>query len=180
MRKFKSFEKTAGEMAVRRMSEKAQEFYNASEPLEVYEYDGNDEEPLYAYVGAWGEKDGMTFDELEKTLEELADELTESQKEEQIIEIYENYGVLAHEKRSVFTYGVPHSQAVCADKLMVKIPNDWELYTTQTGDKAVTAPWGWNYLINEVLAGNKRPEFNAYDKNMNLKRFELEVVNVNC
>lgn len=40
----------------------------------------------------------------------------------------------------------------------------------------VTAPWGWNYDINEVLAGNKRPEFRVFDKEMKLKIFPLQII----
>lgn len=59
MRKFRNLEKVAGEAAIGRMSEKAQDFYSSSAPFDVY-------------AGAWGEKDGMSFEELEKALEEFA------------------------------------------------------------------------------------------------------------
>lgn len=76
MRRFTISEKRAGEMAVRRMSDKAQDFYNGTDPLAVYEYEDEDEdedeEPvkLYAIRGCIGDRDGMTFDELGKLFEE--------------------------------------------------------------------------------------------------------------
>lgn len=92
------------------------------------------------------------------------------------IEIYKNYGVLGAEKRSVYTCGGEHVHAVCSDKLIVKIPEGWELWENQFGEKMVTAPWGWNYDVNEVLFGNKGPMFIVYDANMKERRFKLEVL----
>lgn len=40
----------------------------------------------------------------------------------------------------------------------------------------VTAPWGWNYEINEVLQGNEKPCFYAIDKNMDKHKVYLEEV----
>lgn len=79
MRRFTMSEKRAGEMAVRGMSDKAQEFYNGADPLSVYEYDdeGENEEPakMYAIGGCLGDKDGMTFEELEELFISLQDEI---------------------------------------------------------------------------------------------------------
>lgn len=92
------------------------------------------------------------------------------------IKIFRNYGVLAAEKRNVYTYGAEHSQAVCSDEITVEIPEGWETYENDLGQTMLTAPWGWNYFINEVLSGNKNPYFQAYDKDFNLKRFELKEI----
>ena len=92
------------------------------------------------------------------------------------IEIYCNYGVLAHEKRNVYTYGAPEATATCWDKMTVKVPEEWELFQNEMGQVMASAPWGWSYDINEVLAGNKRPEFRAIDQGMNLKIYPLEEV----
>ena len=80
------------------------------------------------------------------------------------IEIYKNYGCLTAEKRSLYTYGVPHPTAVCSDKMTVEIPDGWTLCETVSGGMIVTAPWGWDYQINEVLAGDTSPLFRAVDK----------------
>ena len=73
MRKFNNSEKVAGEMAIRGLSDKAAEFYNGADPLDVFEYE-EDGAKLYAYSGAFGERDGMTFEELERDFEEMQDE----------------------------------------------------------------------------------------------------------
>ena len=86
------------------------------------------------------------------------------------IEIYCNYGVLAAEKRNVYTFGAEHPHATCSDKMMVVVPDGWELYQNQMGQTMVTAPWGWDYDINEVLTDIKgRAAFRALDKNMSYK-----------
>lgn len=92
------------------------------------------------------------------------------------IDIYCNYGVLAAEKRNVYTFGAPHYTATCSDKMTVAIPNGWKIYRNQAGQTLVTSPWGWDYEINEVLQGDEYPYFRAYDKNMNMKVFKLEEV----
>ena len=70
MKKFTNSQKVAGEMAVRSLSDKASEFYNGAEPLDVFEYE-EDGAKLYAYSGAFGERDGLTFEELERDFEEM-------------------------------------------------------------------------------------------------------------
>lgn len=86
------------------------------------------------------------------------------------IEIYCNYGVLAAEKRNVYTYGAQHPTATCSDKMTVVVPDGWELYQNQIGQVMVKAPWGWDYDLNEVLTDiNGRAAFRALDKNMRYK-----------
>ena len=82
------------------------------------------------------------------------------------IEIYCNYGVLAAEKRKVYTYGEQHPMATCSDVMTVFVPDKWELYENQAGELCVTAPWKWNYEIKELLSDlNGRPVFKALDNN---------------
>lgn len=90
MRKFNNSEKVAGEMAVRSLSDKAAEFYNGADPLDVFEYE-EDGAKLYAYSGAFGERDGLTFEELEKEFEEMQAEFDafedEDEEEDGIIRV---------------------------------------------------------------------------------------------
>lgn len=83
------------------------------------------------------------------------------------IEIYCNYGVLAAKKRNVYTFGAEHPHATCSGKMTVVVPDGWELYQSQAGQTMATAPWGWDYDINEVLTDIQgRAAFRALDKNM--------------
>ena len=90
------------------------------------------------------------------------------------IEIYANYGVLTAEKRTVYTFGVEHPHAVCSDRMTVAVPEGWELFQNLVGQTMISAPWGWNYDINEVLCGNERPCFYALDNNMKAHRVYLD------
>lgn len=82
MKKFNNSQKLAGEMAIRSLSDKAAEFYNGADPLDVFEYE-EDGEKLYAYSGAIGERDGLTFEELERDFEEMQEELDALEEEEE-------------------------------------------------------------------------------------------------
>lgn len=82
MKKFTNSQKVAGEMAVRSLSDKASEFYSGADPLDVFEYE-EDGAKLYAYSGAFGERDGMTFEELERDFEEMQEELDAFEEEEE-------------------------------------------------------------------------------------------------
>lgn len=76
MQKFSNKQKVSGEMAMRGLSFKAFEFYSNITPLDVYEYE-RDGMKLYAYSGVFGDREGMTFDELEQDFEEMVDEMEE-------------------------------------------------------------------------------------------------------
>lgn len=76
MRNYTNSQKVDGEMAVRGLSDKAAEFYIGADPLDVFEYE-EDGAKLYAYSGAFGERDGLTFEELEKDFEEMQAEFDE-------------------------------------------------------------------------------------------------------
>lgn len=81
------------------------------------------------------------------------------------IEIFLNYGVLANEKRNVYTYGGPHSQGICSDKMTVVIPDGWETHVNYLGNLMLKSPWGWEYEPNEVLKDkNGCPTFSGLDK----------------
>ena len=47
--------------------------------------------------------------------------------------IYANYGCLGAEKKIIYTYGAPHSQAVAYEKMTIIVPADWELIETEAG-----------------------------------------------
>lgn len=87
---------------------------------------------------------------------------------EQTIEIIANYGCLAAEKRTIYTYGGPAETAKHSETLTVVVPDDWKLCKNKYDEVMVEAPWGEIYGINELLVGNKQPRFEAYDKEYNL------------
>lgn len=78
--KYTNSMKANGELAVRRMSDKARKYYNETDPLEVYEYEA-DGATLYT-VNEWGEwTEGMTFESLEADFEAGQDAIEEGDDE---------------------------------------------------------------------------------------------------
>lgn len=92
------------------------------------------------------------------------------------IKIYQNYGVLAAEKRTVYTFGRPHPTAVTWDEMTVEVPVSWKYWENAAGAGMVTAPWGWDYAINEVLCGNDFPHFYALDNNKKPHQTMLKII----
>ncbi len=91
--------------------------------------------------------------------------------------IYKNYGVLGAEKKSRYTYGAEHPHADTSEEINVTLPeNDsFEICENDRGELFVKSAWGWDYEINEVLEGDKKPCFYALDKNMTGHRVYLTV-----
>lgn len=78
--KYTNSMKANGELAVRRMSEKAKQYYNGTDPLDVYEYEA-DGATLYT-VYEWGKwTEGLTFEALEAYLEAGQDAIEEGEDE---------------------------------------------------------------------------------------------------
>lgn len=92
------------------------------------------------------------------------------------IEIHKNYGVLALEKRNVYTYGGEHMHATCSDKIKAQIPEGWKLCKNIMNQTIVEAPWGETYMINDVLTGNETPCFAAIDPNGQQVFHSLKVI----
>lgn len=89
------------------------------------------------------------------------------------IKIYKNYGCLGAEKRIIYTYGNPADTARCSDEISVKIPEGWEIYESISGETILTAPWGKNYTVYEVLSGDEYPYFRTFG---NGEKIRLEVI----
>ena len=92
------------------------------------------------------------------------------------INIFRNYGVLAAEKRNIYTYGGASESATCADEITVELPEGWELSENYIGDPLLVAPWRTCYLVNVVLGGDKYPHIIVRDPDFNLRRFELKEI----
>lgn len=98
-------------------------------------------------------------------------------KESKKFTIYCNYGVLGAEKRIVFTYGAT-AETCCCEKIMVRLPeNDcFGIYETVMGEMAVEAAWGYQYDINDVLQGDKKPCLFALDNEGKGHRVYLDIL----
>lgn len=94
------------------------------------------------------------------------------------IKIFENYGCLAAEKRSVYTVDNHHATAVVWDEMTVSVPEDWEVWESRSGATGVTTPWGVDYLVREILAGDKEPIFRVTDDNHKERRIPLKIIDI--
>ena len=68
------------------------------------------------------------------------------------VKIYDNYGVLAHEKQHVYTTA-PEATAAVSEPFYIIIPEGMHPYVTESGEVALEVPDGYNpYLLRELLA----------------------------
>lgn len=70
-----------------------------------------------------------------------------------IVEIYANYGVLAHEKETVYTTA-PHEHATLSEPILINLPDSVSPCENFLGETLVTLD-GKIYLLSEVLSGRK-------------------------
>lgn len=79
---------------------------------------------------------------------------------------YANYGVLAHEKQTIFTAPNPHSQAVHSERAEIELPEGFKLSFNTMQEPIITAPNGIDYTANEILdSWGDKPVFVWYDGN---------------
>nr|DAT51551.1 MAG TPA: hypothetical protein [Caudoviricetes sp.] len=72
------------------------------------------------------------------------------------VTIYANYGVLAAEKRCVYTFPCSAETADVSERIDVIIPDKYAPYETETGNIVLTIG-GCKYLLREVLCGDDYP-----------------------
>lgn len=68
------------------------------------------------------------------------------------IEAYANYGVLAQEKRVIFTGGSPHCHATLSDKIEIIVPDGFSVSENAFGETLINTPDGITYRIDEILS----------------------------
>lgn len=84
-----------------------------------------------------------------------------------------NYGVLAAEKKQVWTEAAPHAYAVVSEKVEIIVPDGWELGENEYGCLLVTAPWDETYRLGDLLKGNENPYLTGINKNGSGFRIKL-------
>ena len=70
------------------------------------------------------------------------------------IKLYASYGVLAHEKKPVYTENVPAGEKGSYIELMVNLPDDIETWENETGNHVLKLG-SFSYELNEVLSYSK-------------------------
>jgi hypothetical protein len=71
------------------------------------------------------------------------------------VQIYANYGVLASEKRTVYTYPEPHENAVSYELISVVIPDTLAPFKTERRTIGIRPHEAWEYDLGEVLTNYK-------------------------
>lgn len=69
----------------------------------------------------------------------------------QTLKGYANYGVLAQEKKVVFTGGNPHCHATVSDKIEIIVPDGFSVSENAFGTILINTPDGITYEVNEIL-----------------------------
>lgn len=90
------------------------------------------------------------------------------------IEIYAEYGVLAHEKKPVWREG----RSDIWDNYTVEIPEGWETAENEAGDILLTNPEGQTFFPRQLLISDaEKPQFLYLDKNGHRKCIDLKIIN---
>lgn len=77
---------------------------------------------------------------------------------------YANYGVLAHEKQVIFTVSAPHCHATVSDRVVITIPDDWEVAENNFGDVLIISPDGVSYLGDDIISSyGDKPVLSWFD-----------------
>lgn len=92
--------------------------------------------------------------------------------------IYKNYGVLAAEKRAVYTVGGPSSTAKCYDRLTVETPEGWDVWERESGELCATSPGGVVYAVRDILCGDESPAFSVWTPETSSRFYTLRVCSV--
>lgn len=78
--KFTNSMKIDGELAARDLSDKARKYYNGTDPLTLYKYTNENDEPRYAVKDDCGIRDNLDFEQVDEwfcQMQEEIDRMTE-------------------------------------------------------------------------------------------------------
>ncbi len=62
-----------------------------------------------------------------------------------------NYGVLAHEKETVYTFGGNHHHADFSEEVKIDIPDEFRLSRNHLEEYLIDVPTGETFLLSEIL-----------------------------
>lgn len=77
---------------------------------------------------------------------------------------FANYGVLQHEKRTIFTCGAKHPHATASVDVEICLPEGFTAHTNDLGEVLIEIPSGVTYTANDILTShNNCPVMAWYD-----------------
>lgn len=95
------------------------------------------------------------------------------------LKAYANYGVLAHEKKTLYTIGGSAETATYSEEVEVILPEGFEVDENVAGGQLITVPGGETYLANEIFySSNGCPELSWYDSEQKVHRVKCQVVDI--
>lgn len=87
---------------------------------------------------------------------------------------YANYGVLAHEKRTIFTVSTPDATATVNEEIEITLPDGWEASENNFGETLINTPEGETYIASDIISSwGDNPALSWYDGS-NSHRITLE------
>lgn len=93
------------------------------------------------------------------------------------IKAFANYGVLAKEKKVVYTAELPHIHAATSEEITIEIPETFEIGENMMGQTIITTPDGEDFRLNDILSQrNGNPAFKWFDKDQNAHYKELKQI----
>lgn len=76
---------------------------------------------------------------------------------------FANYGVLAHEKQTIFTISNPHGRATASEAVEITLPDGWEVGESVTEGQLITGPAG-TYGADDIIdSWRDQPVLSWYD-----------------
>ena len=93
-----------------------------------------------------------------------------------VIKIYANYGVLPHEKETVYTYSSKQSE-IC-EELYIEIPEGFKVYEQVDGAGTIlSADEGYDYTVDELLKNvGGSPAFAYVGKDGGYRTFKCRIL----
>lgn len=69
-----------------------------------------------------------------------------------------NYGVLAHEKETVYTFKTPHRHADYSEEIEIYVPEEYKISQNYLEEYLIDVPTGETFILTEILTNkNEKP-----------------------
>lgn len=146
-----------------------------------YEKASNGAETMFELT----EESGKAFDQMWDYAKNngFVNPFTETLTDRPVIKIYANYGVLSHEKETVFTYANNVSEIY--DEIYIEIPEKFKVYGNDSDTEILlSANDGYDYTVDELIKNiGDVPSFVYVGKDGGYRTIKCKVLDgmrINC
>ena len=78
---------------------------------------------------------------------------------------FANYGVLAHDKQTIFTISEKHPHATVSEEIEITLPDKWEVSRNEFEELLIDTPEGKTYMADEIISSwEDEPVLSWYDE----------------